>query len=532
MNAKAKDFVFEEDARVFLRDGIEQLTGAVAMTLGPCGRNVGLQSSWGSPTISSDGYTISKDFELKNPFLNMGVSMGKEVAAKIKEKSGDGTTTGIILLCALVQKGVKNIASGANPIAIKRGMDKALEQILQEIDRMSVSIQNSQETRNIATVSASGHSEIGDIIAQCFEKVGKTGVVAIEEGKGTETSIELVEGMQFDRGYVSSYFCTNREKLTVEMSNLVILITDKKISSAQEILPILQQVAATGQELLIIADDLEGDALSTLVVNKLRGSLKVAAVKAPGFGDRRKAMLEDLAILTGGQLVTEEKGYILREVGAEVLGSADQITITKDKTTIVGGKGNQKEIKDRISQIEAEIARTTSSYDKEKLEERKAKLTGGVALIQVGAPTESEMKKKKQMYEDSLNSTRAALEEGIVPGGGIALLQAGRFVSDLKLNREEMVGAQILLHACEAPFRQIVVNTGLDASIVLEQVLLKGQKTVGFNALTEQVEDLLLAGVIDPVKVIKNSLRHAVSMAGVVLLSEALIANAEEKEVS
>ena len=530
MNAKAKDFVFEEDARVFLRDGIEQLAQAVAMTLGPRGRNVGLQSAWGSPTISSDGYTIAKDFELKNPFLNMGVSMGREVAAKIKEKSGDGTTTGILLLCSLVQKGVKNIASGANPISIKRGMDKALECILQEIDRLAVSVQNSQETRNIASVSASGDSEIGDIIAQCFEKVGKTGVVAIEEGKGTETTIELVEGMQFDRGYVSSYFCTNREKLTVEMSNLAILITDKKISSAQEILPILQQVAATGQELLIIADDFEGDALSTLVVNRLRGSLKVAAVKAPGFGDRRKAMLEDLAILTGGQLVTEEKGYILRDVGAEVLGSADQLTITKDKTTIVGGKGAPKQIQDRIAQIEAEIARTTSSYDKEKLEERKAKLTGGVALIQVGAPTESEMKKKKQMYEDSLNSTRAALEEGIVPGGGIALMQAGRLACDLKLNREEMVGAKILLHACEAPFRQIVANAGLDPSVVLEQVMLKGQKTVGFNAVTEQVEDLLLAGVIDPVKVVKNSLRHAVSMAGVILLSEALIANAEEKE--
>ncbi len=531
MNTKAKELVFEEDARVFLRDGIEHLAEVVAMTLGPRGRNVGIDASWGSPMISSDGYTICKDLELKNPFLNMGVAMGKEVAAKIKEKSGDGTTTGIVLLRALVQAGMKNIAAGANPTAIKRGMDKALEKVLEEIDRIAVCIQNSVETRNIATVSASGNTEIGEMISQCFEKVGKTGVVAIEEGKGTETTIELVEGMQFDKGYISAYFCTNNEKLTVEMSHPAILITDKKIASAQEILPILQQVAAAGQELLIIADDLEGDALSTLVVNKLRGSLKIAAVKAPGFGDNRKAMLEDLAILTGAQLVTEEKGYILRDVGSEVLGHADQITITKDKTTLVGGQGAPESIRARIEQLEAQSAKASSKYDKEKLEERKAKLQGGVALIQVGAPTESEMKKKKQMYEDSLNSTRAALEEGIVPGGGVALLQAGRS-AQLSLSPEELIGANILCKACEAPFRQIVANTGLDASIVLDEVLARQSKSFGFNALSETIEDLLLAGIIDPVKVVKSSLRHAVSMAGVVLLSEALIANAEEKEES
>jgi chaperonin GroEL len=529
MNTKAKELVFEEDARVFLRDGIEHLAEVVAMTLGPRGRNVGIEASWGSPMISSDGYTVSKDLELKNPFLNMGLSMGKEVAAKIKEKSGDGTTTGIVLLRALVQSGIKNIAAGANPTAIKRGMDKALEKIMEEIDRISVSIQNSVETRNIATVSASGNTEIGEMISQCFEKVGKTGVVAIEEGKGTETIIELVEGMQFDKGYLSAYFCTNNEKLIVEMNHPAILITDKKIGSAQEILPILQQVAAAGQELLIIADDLEGDALSTLVINKLRGSLKIAAVKAPGFGDQRKAMLEDLAILTGGQLVSEEKGYILRDSGSEVLGHATQITISKDKTTIVGGQGSSEAIKARIGQLEAAIANANSKYDKEKLEERKAKLQGGVALIQVGAPTESEMKKKKQTYEDSLNSTRAALEEGIIPGGGIALLQAGRS-SYPALSPEEQIGANILYKACEAPFRQIVINTGLDASVILDQVLAHQNKSYGFNALTETIEDLLLAGIIDPVKVVKSSLRHAVSMAGVVLLSEALIANAEEKE--
>jgi len=529
--SKPKEIIFEEDARNALRDGIDQLADVVAITLGPKGRNVGLQASWGSPTITSDGNSIAKDVELKSTFLNMGVSMGKEVAAKIKEKSGDGTTTGIILLRALVQGGVKNIASGANPIAIKRGMDKALETVVKEIDGMSLAVTKTEDTRNIATVSASGNLEVGEKIAECFNKVGKTGVVAIEEGKGTETTIELVDGMQFDRGYLSSYFATNAEKLIVEMSNPNVLITDKKITSAQEILPILQHVATTGQELIIIADDIEGDALSTLVVNRLRGTLKVAAVKAPAFGDRRKAILEDLAILTGASLVTEDKGILLRDAGADVLGKADQIVISKDKTTIVGGKGSAKEIKARIAQIDAEMSRTTASYDKEKLQERKAKLQGGVAVIKVGAPTESEMKKKKQMYEDSLNSTRSALEEGIVPGGGVALLRASRACAHLKLSKEEDVGAQILLKACEAPFKQIVFNTGYDSSVVLNEVLGK-EPSFGFNAMSEKVEDLLKAGVIDPAKVVKSSLTHAVSMAGIVLLSEALIANAKEEETA
>jgi chaperonin GroEL len=525
---KPKDIVFDEEARNALRDGIDQLADVVAITLGPKGRNVGLQASWGSPTITSDGNSIAKDVELKDTFRNMGVSMGKEVAAKIKEKSGDGTTTGIILLRALVQGGVKNIASGANPIAIKRGMDKALETVLKEIDAMSLAVTKAEDTRNIATVSASGNKEVGEKIAECFNKVGKTGVVAIEEGKGTETTIELVDGMQFDRGYLSAYFATNQEKLIVEMSNPNILITDKKITSAQDLLPILQHIATTGQELLIIADEIEGDALSTLVVNKIRGTLKVAAVKAPAFGDRRKAILEDIAILTGATLVTEEKGIILRDAGADVLGKADQIVVDKEKTTLVGGKGSAKEIKARIAQIDAELANTTSNYDKEKLEERKAKLQGGVAVIKVGAPTESEMKKKKQMYEDSLNSTRSALEEGIVPGGGVALLRASRSCAKLKLSKEEDVGAQILLKACEAPFKQIVTNTGYDSSVVLSEVLGK-EKSFGFNAITEKVEDLLKCGVIDPAKVVKFSLTHAVSMAGIVLLSEVLIANAKEE---
>jgi chaperonin GroEL len=526
-----KEIIFEEEARNALARGIDKLADVIAITLGPKGRNVGLQASWGSPSITSDGHSIAKDIELKDTFQNMGVSMGKEVASKIKEKSGDGTTTGIILLRALVQGGVKNIASGANPIAIKRGMDKALEVVVKEIDAMALTVKNISDTRNIATVSASGNSEIGDKIAECFEKVGKTGVVAIEEGKGTETTIELVDGMQFDRGYLSAYFATNAEKLTVEMTNVNLLITDKKISSAQEILSILQHIATTGQELLIIADEIEGDALSTLVVNKIRGTLKVAAVKAPGFGDRRKAILEDIATLTGAQFVSEEKGLVLRNIGAEVLGKADQILVDKEKTTIVGGKGTAKDIKARIAQLDGELTAATSSYDKEKLTERKAKLQGGVAVIKVGAPTESEMKKKKQMFEDSLNSTRSALEEGIVPGGGVALLRASKACAKMKLSKEEDVGAQILLKACEAPFKQIVTNTGYDASVILEEVLLK-EKSFGFNALTEKVEDLLKSGVIDPAKVVKSSLTHAVSMASIVLLSEALIADAKDEDAN
>jgi chaperonin GroEL len=496
--------------------------------LGPTGRNVGLQASYGSPSITSDGASIAKDVELKDPFLNIGASMGKEVASKIKEKSGDGTTTGIVLLQALVQAGTKNIAAGANPTSIKRGMDKALDALLKYVDSTAIAIKNNKDTLNIATISASNNQEIGKIISTCFDKAGKTGVITIEEGKGTETSIELVEGMQLDRGYVSPYFATNAEKMIVEMENPYLLITDKKISSAQELLPILQHVAATGSPLIIIADDIDGDALSTLVVNKLRGTLKIAAIKAPGFGDRRKQILEDIAILTGGELVTEERGFILRDVEADVLGRADQIIISKDKTTIAGGKGKSDEIQSRVTQIEGEIKKASSSYDKEKLVERKAKLQGGVAVIKVGAMTESEMKKKKQMFEDSLNATRAALEEGIVPGGGVMLLQAARSTPRVELSKEEEIGAKILFQACEAPFRQIVKNSGYDASVVLEEALSKGT-TFGFNAVSEKVEDFIQSGIVDPAKVIKVSLTHAVSMAGVILLTESIIAPETEK---
>lgn len=527
MSSTPKELIFEEEARNKLREGIDMLADVVKITLGPRGRNVSLQSSWGAPTITNDGNTIVKDIEMKDQYANMGISMGKEVASKMKEKCGDGTTTSILLLGALVQGGVKNIASGSSPISIKRGMEKALDAVIKEIEKFSISIKSDKETKNIALASASGNEEIANLISEALKKVGRSGVITIEEGKSTDTTIEMVEGMQFDRGYSSSYFCTNAETLSVEMNNPLILITDKKISSIQEILPILQATAASASELLIIADDIEGDALSTLVVNKLRGTLKVCAVKAPGFGDRRKAMLEDLAVLTGAVLVSEETGVYLKDATAECLGKAEKVLITKDKTTIIKGGGESEKIQARIQQIEAEIALATSSYDKEKLEERKAKLSGGVAVIRVGAATEPEMKQRKQMFEDSLNSTRAAIEEGIVPGGGVALLKASLALNHLNLEGEEKLGAQILQKACEAPLKQIVMNAGYDSSVVLGDILTAGGN-FGFNAMEEKVEDMLLAGVIDPAKVVKNALKHAVSTAGIVLLSEALIGNAPE----
>lgn len=523
-----KELVFEEEARNKLREGIDSLAEIVGVTLGPKGRNVGLQASWGAPTITNDGNSIVKDIELKDQYANMGVALGKEVAARMKEKCGDGTTSSILLLRALVQNGVKNIASGASPISLKRGMDKAVDAIIKELEKTAIPIKNDLETKNIAIASASGNTMIGEMITDAVKKVGREGVITIEEGKGTETSIEMVEGMQFDRGYLSAYFCTNTEKMIVEMSDAKLLITDKKITSVQEILPVLQAVATTASELVIIAEDIEGDALSTLVVNKLRGTLKVAAVKAPGFGDRRKAMLEDIAILTGGTLVSEEMGTALKDATVDMLGSAGKILINKEKTTIVSGKGSSGAIKSRIKQIEAEVAKTTSSYDKEKLDERKAKLGGGVAVIRVGAATEPEMKQKKQMFEDSLSSTRAAIEEGILVGGGCALLRASKSCT-LSLTGDEAIGAQIVLKACEAPFRQIVINTGLDSSVLLNQVL-AADPHFGFNAMTESVEDMIRGGIVDPAKVVKNALRFAVSSAGVILLSEVLIGNAPEDE--
>lgn len=523
----AKELIFEEEARSKLREGVEKLGEVVGVTLGPKGRNVGLQSSWGPPKITNDGNNIVQDVEVKDQYVNMGISMAKEVAVKMKEKCGDGTTTSIMLLRALVQNGVKNIASGASPIYIKRGMEKAVDAVCLSLQSLSTPVKEDQEIRNIAIVSASNNQAIGDMIADAIKKVGKSGVITIEEAKGTETTIEMVEGMQFDRGYTSAYFCTNAEALTVEMQNPCILVTDKKIGSIQELIPILQSVAATAQELLIIADDIEGDPLSTLVINKLRGTLKVCAVKAPGFGDRRKAMLQDIAIITGATLISEETGGALKDATAALLGKAEKIVITKEKTTIINGKGSSKEIQDRVKQIEAEIKGTTTSYDKEKLEERKAKLSGGVAVIRVGAPSEPEMKQRKQAFEDSLNSTKAALEEGLVPGGGIALLCARNAITALNLESEEKIGAESVFKACEAPFRQLVANAGYDASTLLQQLTTPNS---GFNVVTERVEDLMVSGVVDPLKVVKQALLHAASTAGIILLSEALIGDAPEPE--
>ncbi len=521
-----KELIFEEEARTKLKEGIDQLADVASVTLGPKGRNVGLQASWGAPKITNDGNSIVKEVEVKDQYQNMGITLGKEVAAKMKEKCGDGTTTAILLLRALVANGIKNIASGSSPIGVKRGMEKALEAVIKEIEKTSIEVKHDSEIQNIAIVSASGNQEIGEIIAGAIKKVGKSGVITIEEGKTTETTIEIVEGMQFDRGYTSAYFCTNAESMSAQMNNPYILITDKKISSIQELIPILQTVAGTGKELLLIADDLESDVLSTLVINKLRGTLKVCAVKAPAFGDRRKAILQDIATITGAVVVSEETGMNLKDAGPEVLGSAEKIVISKDKTTIINGKGDAKEIQARIKQIEGEVARSTNSYDKEKFEERKAKLSGGVAVIRIGAATEPEMKQKKQMFEDSLNSTKAALEEGLVAGGGVALLLAGKTIANLNLTNDEAIGGQILAKACEAPIRQIIANAGFDPSTILEQI----KPGFGFNALTEKVEDLSKAGIVDPAKVAKHAITFATSTAGMVLLSEALIGNAPEDE--
>lgn len=529
MSSTPKEIIFEEEARIKLATGIKKLADIVGFTLGPKGRNVGVEKSWGAPLITNDGNSIIKDISLPDIYENMGVAMAKEVAQKIKDVSGDGTTTATLLLKAIVEHGIKQIAAGTSPIGIKRGIEKAVEAILSEIEKSAIPVKNSSEIQNIATASASGNLEIGKVIAEAMEKVGRSGVITIEEAKGTTTTIDIVEGMQFDRGYISRYFCTNNEKQTVEMSHPDILLVDKKISNVHELLPILQSIATTGKQLLIIAEDIEGDTLSTLVVNKLRGTLKVAAVKAPGFGDRRKALLEDIAILTGATVVSEDAGMNLKDMTTEVLGSAEKISITKEHTTLVNGKGEKEKIHARVKQIDSEIALTKNSYDKEKLEERKAKLSSGVAVISVGAATEPELKQKKQVFEDSLNSTRAAIEKGIVPGGGVMLLRASKAAANLKLEGEEAIGAQTVISACETPIRQIITNTGYDASVILSEVI-AGKPNVGFNARTEKVEDLMEAGVLDPAKVVCNCLKYSASIAAIALITEALIADAKEDE--
>jgi len=522
----AKEILFEEEAREKLKKGINQLAKAVQSTLGPQGRNVGIEEGFGDPKITNDGWSIVQAMQLKDQYEDMGVSLGKELTSKMKDTCGDGTTTAIILLNALVINGIKNIAAGASPIHLKRGMEKAAEAVLVEIEKNAIPVQEDRAIENVAIVSASGNREIGKLIANAFTQ---SSVITIEEGKGTDTIVEVTEGMQFDRGYLSAYFCTEVEKRTATLKNAKIFITDKKISSAQDILPILQVIASTGEELLLIAEDFEGDALSTLVVNKLKGILKVCAVKAPAFGDRRKAILQDIAILTGATLVSEDTGMQLKDAGSEILGSAEKIEITKDHTTIIGGKGDAKGLQSRIQQIQNEITESKNSYDKEKLEERKANLSGGVAVIRVGASTEIEMKQKKQTFEDSLSSTRSAKEEGIVPGGGVALLRASLSISGSGLSTEEKIGAQILKEACLAPIKQIILNSGEDASLLIDEILQKDY-SFGFNALSEQIENLLESGVIDPVKVVKNALQFATSIAGVILISEALIGDTPEEE--
>jgi chaperonin GroEL len=524
----AKEIIFETQAREKLATGINKLAHAVRATLGPKGRNVALEKGWGAPSITNDGYSIVKDIELADQYENMGVSMAKEVASKLKDICGDGTTTGTLLLDALVCQGIKGIAAGYSPIGIKRGMDKAIHQLIEILSKQAKPIHSFQDTKNIATVSASGNEDIGQIIAEAIEKVGKEGVVTIEEAKGIDTSIEMVEGMQFDRGYISPYFASDQEKMVSEMIAPYILITDKKIGSIQELIPILQAVAASGKELLLIAEDVEADALATLVVNKLRGILKTVAVKAPGFGDRRKALLEDIALLTGATVISDEVGITLKDATVDMLGTCDRIVVAKDTTTLIGGCADPAVIESRIKMIDAECANTTSSYDKEKLLERKAKLKGGVAVIKVGAATEPELKQRKQMFEDSLSSTKAALEEGIVIGAGTALLKACQHLN-LKLDGDEGFGVEIVKKAAEAPARQIIENTGYESALLISEIKC-AKDHLGFNAKSEKVEDLITAGVIDPVKVVKNVLTHAGSAAGIVLLSEALIGDAPEED--
>lgn len=527
MSSDAKEIIFHETARKKLAKGITQLVETARCTLGPKGRNVGLEKSWGAPVITNDGNSIVKDVELEDQYENMGVSMAKEVASKTQETCGDGTTTAVVLLDAFVQKGMKCIAAGASPIEVKRGMEKATQALIEELKKASKEVKDSQEIADIATVSASGNEEVGSFISQAMDKVGKSGVVTIEEGKGRDTTIEMVEGMQFDRGYLSPYFCTDQEKMTIEMQDAAILLVDRKITSIHELLPILQQVASTGKELLLIAEDVEGDALATLVVNKLRGTLKISVVKAPGFGDRRKEMLEDIAVLTGATVVSEETGTPLKDATLEVLGQAEKISITKEHTTLVNGKGDADQISARISQLEKQAEASSSSYDQEKLEERKAKLSGGVAVIRVGAATEPEMKQKKQVFEDSLNSTKAAISEGIVAGGGTALFKASLALNNLELNSDQALGADIVKQACGVPLKQIAQNAGKDGSVVLEEVKrLEGTK--GYNARTDSYSDLVTDGVIDALMVVRSALTNAASVAGIVLISEALIGDAEE----
>ena len=525
----AKDIKFDIEARDGLKRGVDALANSVKVTLGPKGRNVIIGKSFGGPQVTKDGVTVAKEIELENELENMGAQMVKEVASKTNDLAGDGTTTATVLAQAIVKEGLKNVASGANPMDLKRGIDKAVSCITEELNKQSKEVGNSSEKiQQVASISANNDSTVGNLIATAFEKVGKEGVITVEEAKGTDTYVDVVEGMQFDRGYLSPYFVTNADKMITELENPYILLFDKKISNLQEILPILEPVSQSGRSLLIIAEDVEGQALATLVVNKLRGGLKIAAVKAPGFGDRRKAMLEDIAILTGGTVVSEERGFSLENADLSMLGTAETITIDKDNTTIVNGAGKATEIKARVNQIKAQIETTTSDYDKEKLQERLAKLAGGVAVLYVGAASEVEMKEKKDRVDDALHATRAAVEEGIVAGGGVALVRTKDKLAKLKSeNADENTGIQIVDKAIEAPIRTIVENAGGEGSIVISKVL-ESKDSVGYDAKNEEYVDMLKAGIIDPKKVTRIALENAASVAGMILTTECAVVDIKE----
>ncbi len=523
----AKQITYGEESRQAILRGVNQLANAVKVTLGPKGRNVVLDKKFGSPTITKDGVTVAKEIDLKDPLENMGAQMVREVASKTSDTAGDGTTTATVLAQAIYREGAKNVVAGANPMELKRGIERAVEVVVEGIKKMARPVSGNMVAQ-VGTISANSDATIGKIIADAMEKVGKDGVITVEEAKTLETSLDVVEGMQFDRGYLSPYFVTDPERMEVVLENPVILIHEKKISSMKDLLPVLEQVARLGRPLLIIAEDVEGEALATLVVNKLRGTLQAAAVKAPGFGDRRKAMLEDIAILSGGRAITEDLGIKLENIKLEDLGKAKKVTIDKDNTTIVEGGGTSSAIEGRVKQIRAQVEDTTSDYDREKLQERLAKLVGGVAVIKVGAATETEMKEKKARVEDAMHATKAAVEEGIVPGGGVALLRAGKGLESLKLEGDQKVGLEIIKRAIEEPMRHIATNAGAEGSIVVAKVKDLKNNDEGFNAATETYEDLVKAGVIDPAKVVRNALQNASSIASLLLTTEALVSEIPE----
>jgi chaperonin GroEL len=526
----AKQIKFKTEARDLLKKGVDQLADAVKVTLGPKGRNVVLEKKFGAPAITKDGVTVAKDIELPDPFENMGAQMVKEVASKTADDAGDGTTTATVLAQSIISVGLKNVTAGANPMDLKRGIDKAVAKVIEHLKSQTRQIgEDNTKIEQVAKISANNDSEIGKLIAKAMEKVHKDGVITVEESKGTDTTVEVVEGMQFDRGYLSAYFVTNSEKMEAVLENPLILIHDKKISTMKDLLPVLEPVAQAGKSLLIIAEDVDGEALATLVVNKLRGSLRIAAVKAPGFGDRRKEMLEDIAILTGGTVISEEKGLKLEAATLDMLGTAEKITMDKDNTTIVNGAGAKENIDARVKQIRKQIEATTSDYDREKLQERLAKLAGGVAVLYVGAASELEMKEKKDRVDDALSATRAAVEEGIVPGGGVAYIRAIESITDIKGdNEDETTGIAIIKRALEEPLRQIVTNAGDEGSVIVQKVK-EGKNAFGYNARTEVFEDLFEAGVIDPTKVVRIALENAASIAGMLLTTETIIADIKEE---